>query len=244
MVTDWGEYNEMLQSFLNKGFDRTRCEYLHIDNSTGNTIEAYKGINLFLRQSKGEFIIVCHQDVLLLQDDLVKLQQKICLLEKMDANWAVCGNAGALGPNNIVYHISYPDGAFANKGSFPHRVTALDENFLVIKNSALLSVSDDLEGFHLYAVDLCLHAELNGKMCYAIDFHLLHKSRGKVDQEYLNLRRKLIQKYNSFFRTRWIQTPTTVFHLSGNWLERLLLGNAISLFFARMYNGLKKRLKR
>lgn len=243
LVTDWHEYSGMLQSFLDRGFDADTCEYLHVDNSQSNCMDAYQGINCFLRQAKGEFVIICHQDVVLQHDDIAVLKSKLRHLESLDPGWAVCGNAGASGPNDIVYHISYPSGLFMNKGRFPQKVTGLDENFMVVKNGAMLSVSTDLRGFHLYGVDLCLHAAMEGRSCYVIDFNLLHKSRGNVDDHYRKIRGNLIRKYNTFFRTRWIQTTTTVFHLSGCWLGRWLSGNPISLFAVRMYNGLRKRLR-
>ena len=55
----------MLQSFFSQGFDEEICEFIYIDNSTQNTFEAYAGLNRFLREAKGKYIIICHQDILL-----------------------------------------------------------------------------------------------------------------------------------------------------------------------------------
>lgn len=242
LVTRKAEYEEMLQSFLNKGFDEKNCEFLFADNTKVNEFDAFFAINQFLRQAKGHYIIICHQDVLINKDGIEELRNCLDNLDKKDPNWAVCGNAGAAGPNHIVYHISYPDGTFMNKGNFPLKVSALDENFILVKNSALLKVSDNLNGFHLYATDLVLHAELDGYSAYVIPFNLTHKSRGNRNESFFLIRKALIQKYNHFFRSRWIQTNSTVFHLSGSFIGRLL-GNPISLFFTRMLNGIKKRTK-
>lgn len=242
LVTRKAEYEEMLDSFLKKGFDEKSCEYLYADNTKSNTFDAFLAINLFLRNARGKFIIICHQDVLIDKDDIETLRNCLTSLEKKDPRWAVCGNAGAAGPNHIVYHISYPDGTFMNKGAFPIKVSALDENFMLVKNSALLKVSNNLEGFHLYATDLVLQAELNGYTTYVIPFNLTHKSRGNRDNSFFIIRKALIKKYNHFFRSRWIQTNSTVFHLSGSFIGRLL-GNPVSLFFVRMLNGIRKRAK-
>jgi hypothetical protein len=40
LVTRKTEYEEMLQSFLAKGFDTQTCEYLYIDNSKQCTFDA------------------------------------------------------------------------------------------------------------------------------------------------------------------------------------------------------------
>jgi hypothetical protein len=242
LVTRKAEYEEMLDSFLNKGFDEKSCEYIYADNTKANEFDAFSAINLFLNRAQGKYIIICHQDVLINKDGIEELRKCLKELDIKDPNWGICGNAGAVGPNHIVYHISYPDGTFMNKGNFPLKVSAIDENFILVKSAAHLKVSNNLKGFHLYATDLVLQAELNGYSSYVISFNLTHKSRGNRDESFFTVRRALIQKYNHFFRSRWIQTNSTVFHLSGSFLGSLL-GNPISLFFVRMWNGLKKRVK-
>ncbi|WP_421945292.1 hypothetical protein [Pedobacter sp.] len=242
LVTRKQEYNEMLQSFLAKGFSEDKCEFIYADNTEKNNFDAFSAFNLFLKKAKGRYIIICHQDVLINKDGYDELIRCLGQLDNLDTNWGVCGNAGAAGPNHIVYYISYPDGTFMNKGKFPLKVTGLDENFLLVKNSANLKVSNNLNGFHLYATDLVLQAELNGFSSYVIPFNLTHKSRGNRDGDFFRIRNELISKYNRFFRTRWIQTNSTVFHLSGTFLGKLS-GNPLFLFFVRMWNGLQKRRK-
>ena len=241
MVTRQKEYGEMLSSFKEKGFDDTNSEFIYVDNSKENSLDAYTSTNLFLRQARGKYIIICHQDILLHSDGISELRSIVEDLIHIDPKWAICGNAGAVAPNHIVYHITYPDGTFMKKGNFPIKVQSLDENFLVVRNSANLRVSSDMVGFHLYATDLVLQAELNGFTSYVIPFNLIHKSRGNKNAEFFKLKKQLSRKYNHYFRSRWIQTNSTVFHLSGNLTGRLL-GNKFFLFFVRMINGLKKRM--
>lgn len=241
LVTKQDEYNKMLESFINKSFTEDKCEFLYIDNSLKCAFDAYSGINEFLKQANGKYIIICHQDILLLEDGLKELQSCIDSIDKIDNNWAVCGNAGAVGPNHIVYHVTYPGNLFMDKGKLPLKVSALDENFLLIKNSANLRVSNNLSGFHLYATDLVLQAELNGYSAYVIPFNLLHKSRGTKNIDFFLIRNELVKKYNSFFRSRWIQTNSTVFYLSGSPFRKLF-GNFITLYFIRLINGIKKRI--
>lgn len=241
LVTQIQEYKEMLESFINAGFTKDICEFLHIDNSISNKHDAYQGVNLFLKQAKGEYIIICHQDILIDKDKIDVLNDRIEELNKIDENWALCGNAGAAAPNHIVYHISYPNNLEMSKGHFPAKVKSLDENFILVKNSSQLSTSSGLKGFHLYATDLCLQASLKGYTAYAISFMLTHKSRGNKNESFFKLREQLVKNYNNYLRTQWVQTNSTVFHLSGNFLGKLC-GNPLSLFFVRMYNGIKKRL--
>jgi len=241
LVTRKEEYSEMLATYMAKGFSTEKCEFLYIDNSEGHTFDAYKGLTHFLRQSNGKYIIICHQDILIHKDNIDDLKLRLSQLDHIDPHWAICGNAGAAGPNHIVYHITYPNGSVNSKGKFPLAVSTLDENFLLIKNEASLSLSRDLTGFHLYGTELCLQASVKGYSAYVIDFDLTHKSRGNPDHNFYQTRDALIKKYNHFFRSRWLQTNITVFHLSGSLIGRLT-GNPLSLFFIRMYNGFKKKL--
>ncbi len=242
LVTRKEEYNEMLTSFINKGFDTSICEFLFADNSEGNKFDAYSAINLFLRQATGKYIILCHQDILLHKDGVDELRLILKNLDEKDANWGVCGNAGAVGPNFIVYHITYPDSQFLSKGKLPQKVHSLDENFLLVKNDAFLKVSNNLTGFHFYGTDLVLQAELNGYNSYVIPFNLIHKSKGNISADFFQSKKALANKYSHFFRGRWIQTSITVLYLSGTFFGKLM-DNPIFLFITRMRNGLKKRLK-
>lgn len=242
LVTRLEEYQEMAASFLTAGFNTDQCEFLYVDNSSANYADAYTGINMFLSHAKGQYIILCHQDILMNKDNMEDLDQLLTELQQKDENWAICGNAGAAGPNHVIYHISYPNDIFKHKGEFPTKVSALDENFLVVKKSAMLAQSNNLSGFHLYATDLCLNAEMRGFSAYAIAFNLTHKSYGNADFTFHESRKRLIKKYDHFFRSRWIQTNSTVFYLSGSWFGKLF-GNPLSLFIVRMRNGIRKKRK-
>lgn len=82
LVTRKVEYEEMLDSFLLKGFDEKSCEYLFIDNSSSCSFEAYKGLNQFLQQAKGKYIILCHQDIIIHDHDRNHLSERISEIEK------------------------------------------------------------------------------------------------------------------------------------------------------------------
>jgi hypothetical protein len=215
LVTRVAQYREMVESFHNKGFSEPDCEFLFLDNSERNTYDAFAGYNLFLRRARGELIILCHQDVVLIDDGRTKLDEVIADLERRDRNWGVCGNSGGMSVGRLAIRISDPHGADQRTVSLPARVRSLDENFMVVRAEANLALSHDLAGFHLYGTDLCIVADILGLNCYVIDFHLAHLSAGVKDASFAQVRSALIRKYARGFRSRWLATPNTLLFLTG-----------------------------
>lgn len=219
LVTRKHEYLEMLNTFINAGFTEDICEYLVVDNSEHNAMDAYQGINSFLQNAAGEFIILCHQDILLTnKDDKQLLDRRIAEITAIDPTWAVLGNAGAADRlyNRLAIKIAYPSGLIDIKGQVPQKVCSLDENFMLVKNSANLALSSDIGGYHLYGLDLCMVAKLLGYSAYVIDFLLIHKSTGNVDQSFKDTLTRVKKKYTLFMKGRYMNTTIAKFYLSGS----------------------------
>ena len=222
LVTSPEQYAEMTASFIQRGFGLSDCEYLYIDNSEENRFDAFAGYNLFLTIAQGDYIILCHQDVFLVDDDRLALERTLADLEERDPCWGACGNAGGISKSKLAIRISDRYGKDQRRGSFPARVSALDENFIVARRDANLALSHDIQGFHLYGADLCIHAELLGRTCYVIDFHLLHTGRGTIDRSFYDIRRALVRKYASAFRHRTVVGTTTNIPLGGLWRQLVM----------------------
>jgi hypothetical protein len=223
LVSNITQYEQMYRSFMKAGFSEDDTEYLIVDNLNGNSLDAFSGFNHFLNRAHGEFIILCHQDICLDFDDRVVLEGRLAELDQIDPLWAVVGNAGTSGFGRIHARISDPYKQDLRRGEFPSRVFSLDENFILVKNSANLAVSHDLSGFHLYGTDLCLIADILGRTSYVVDFHLLHLSSGTVDERFYGVRDRLVCKYQKALRPRFMQTMIDRFYLSGS--------RTLSLFF-------------
>lgn len=237
------EYHEMVASFIKAGFGESDCEFIYSDNSSNNEFEAFSGINRFLREAHGEFVIICHQDILVTIDDRKKLNDQIKLVTELDPNWAVLGNAGVNNLYQISMVITHHDEKCIRKGQLPSKVQTLDENFLLVKASANLAVSGDLEGFHLYGTDICLVAECLGYSAYAIDFHIVHNGLGIMDMSFYQLSKNLSNKYSSFFRGRYIRSTMTSFYISSNHLMNLLMNIGLVKGIVRQYYKLRFRFK-
>lgn len=225
LVTRRPEYLEMLNSFIEAGFTNDICEYLIIDNSESNKMDAYQGINSFLQKASGKYIILCHQDILLIDKSSIQmLDQQIAEMDARDNKWGVLGNAGAVARlyKRHVYKIAYPNGVTDIKGQIPQKVCSVDENFILVKNSANFALSTDIGGFHLYGLDICMIAGLMGYTCYVIDFLLLHKSLGNVDDAFIRSLKQVKNKYTLFVKNRYLNTTIASFYLSGSKIKNIL----------------------
>jgi hypothetical protein len=207
----------MRDSCINAGFDTVNCEYLVIDNTSGNQYDAYRGIKYFIQNSEAAYIIICHQDVLFQYDGIEQLLDTINELHTLDPNWAIAGNAG--GDDRYDRHhirITDPHGSDVSNTTFPKQVSSLDENFILLRNGTGISTSNDLDGFHLYATDLCLNAIYNGYTCYVVDFHIHHLSGGCRDNAFYNCRDALVTKNSRFQKGKFVKTPSTHLFLSAS----------------------------
>ena len=228
LVTRKNEYEEMLESFYQKGFTNTNSQFSYIDNSTSNKGDGFAGLNKFLSNSQAKYTIICHQDIRLEFDDIEKLNNCIKEIEKKDPNWAVLGNVGGSSDLFKLHcRITDPYGSNKNTSSFPIQVNSLDENFLLVKNGLNIGLSRDLKGFHFYGTDICLQANLRGYSAYVIDFHLRHLSPGNVDDYFNNCKKDFIKKYEFALRPRFIRTSCAYLYISGFSILNILINNKI-----------------
>ena len=215
VINNKEQYAAMLASFQAHGFGPEDCEFLYADNSVSNQLCCYRGLNRILEDARGDYIVLCHQDVRLVDDGRKDLERCLAELEAFDSRWAVAGNAGGVSLGKFAIRISDPHGLNARMGPFPARIASLDENFIVLKRQARLSFSSDLDGFHFYGTDICIMADVHGYTSYVIDFHLKHLGKGVINETFHACRRNLIKKYAHAFRPRWIQTTCARVYLSG-----------------------------
>lgn len=243
LVTDLQEYEEMLKSFEMAGFTDENSEFLYIDNSNGNAHDGYSGLNKFLNIASATYIIICHQDILLDFDTIHVLKQRISELDILDSDWAILGNAGFAGFTEKFYRNSDPWGSNIHIGELPAKVKSLDENFLLIKNEANLSLSHDLKGFHMYATDLCTIAHFLGWNVYVIDFHLYHKSAGNCNTSFAQARQAFINKYTKILSPLSIRTTCTMMIITSSPKLNWLLNRKIVYSFKKRLENIKSKLK-
>lgn len=216
LVTDIDQYRQCVRSFQKVGFGQDDCQFLFIDNSRENRHTAYDGLNHILNHAEGEYIILCHQDILMDFDGREDLDMRLAELGARDPQWAVAGNAGGIAPDSLAIRITDPHGADQETHQFPQRVFSLDENFMVIRADARLAFSSDLSGFHFYGTDICVLADVQGFRTYVIDFHVRHLSRGNKSQSFYENEHVLLKKYGRAFRPRFVQSTCSLLYMTGN----------------------------
>ena len=215
LVSDRALYAGMLASFRAGGFAGVDCEYFAIDNTGTGQTSAFHGLNRVLSEANGDYIILVHQDVRLLNDHRSVLDRRLAELDRCDPAWGVAGNAGGVGPGRLALRITDGHGANQKAGDLPARVGALDENLLIVRRSARIAFSANLDGFHFYGADLCLAAETLGHTAYVIDFHVHHLSKGNKSAAFFQSERAFRAKWARALRPRWVQTTCALVYLSG-----------------------------
>ncbi len=240
IVTNNDDYQLMKESFVQQGFDEG-CEYLVADNIAVNKFNAFQAIRRFIKEAQGEYIVIVHQDVRC-HDNIVKLKNILGKLQQKDHKWAVCGNAGASGYKQLYYHLDN-NGDIKTSNNLPARVYSLDENLLIIKNSAGLTISSDLEDFHLYGTDLCIIADFLGYSCYVVDFMVTHLSEGNLVQLDKHVP-AFIEAYSHKLRERFVQTTCTKFYLGGNKITNNVVNSAPVFFWIKAWHRLKNNISK
>ena len=221
MANDLAHLDALHRSLRAGGFDGADCEYMHIDNTSGEQICAYSGLNAMLNEAQGRYVILCHQDIRILTETRHELDMRLAELEERDPAWALAGNAGGVTAGRLAIRITDPHGANQHVGVLPQRVMSLDENLIIVRKEARIGFSNDLSGFHFYGADICLNADVQGWNAYVIDFHVAHLSAGKKDELFDEMEAAFRAKWSRALAPRWMQTTCSLLHLAGNPLGQL-----------------------
>jgi hypothetical protein len=235
LVTKQDEYAEMVESFVNSGFTFDICEYIYADNSLANNFDGFSGLNRFISSAQGQYIIICHQDIIIAENTITDLDKQIDIVTKADPQWAILSNSGGVNLKYTAMHVEHGDGEILTEQNLPLKLQNVDESFILVKKEANLCLSADLNGFHLYGTDICLIANILGYTVYAIDFRFLHKSTGNADHTFYKAKKDLIKKYRRALRAVYIGTTITRFYISGTRFGTIFGNCGLVLFFSRQY---------
>ena len=207
-MTDTADYAALRSALSSQGFTEDNCEFLVCDNSEKNLFSAYAGVRLFLREAKGKYVLILHQDAIPLES-AEKLLNCIEYLELRDPLWGVIGNAGKLKSSRSVMSIlSAPD---TERPRSPFvKVETIDENMMIIRNGTGITLSADMGGYHFYAFDLCSVAARLGYNSYVVDHLWRHDSHGAIDEDFFAAKRRMERKMSRYHGERLAPTTCTI----------------------------------
>ena len=235
LVTRWKDYEVAREAFELQGFDVSNSEFLVCDNSSTNHFDAYQAIRLFLREARGRYVVVAHQDAYPLEH-CNKLLEKLRLLEEKDPLWGVAGNTGVhyRGWPSATGSLRMPQSGEISMRTDFEEVSVLDENALIVRNGCGITLSADLDGYHLYGLDLCSVAARIGFTSYVVDYLWYHGSHGTIAGDFFTAKHKVETKFRKYFsRTSLPTTCTYVSWSSSEWKKALSVARS---FFQVMMN--------
>ena len=183
-------------------------EIIAIDNTTNAFKSAAAALNYGSRQAKGEVLVYSHQDIYLKRsNELGKFVQAI----KKCKIGTIVGTQGVKEPSKIYYsNISCADEDVQSlKNDYSEKlyeVSCVDEGFFGMKRETWdeLKFNEEIcDNWHLYCVEMCLHARKNGNKVYVFPSQLHHFSMGSISLGYMKNLRKLCCVYRNDFKYIW-----------------------------------------
>jgi hypothetical protein len=239
LVTNKQQYDNMLESIINSGFNDNNTNLVAHHNLGDNVMNAFEAIAYFMYNCTTPNLVICHQDLLFI-DTYDKLLSKVNELNDTDKNWAIAGNAGGRYVKKIIKNMVNHDHSISVEAQLPKEVMSLDENFLVFNRINYSGINTRIDGFHLYGFDACYQAYLCGKTCYVIDYMLQHLSKGTIDAAFEKQKKRWLNEYTKLLRGRFVETTCTRFYVSNNRLLNFVFNTKFVFFCVKVWN---KRLK-
>jgi len=142
-----------------------------------NFSSAALAYNDAIERAESDLIVFCHQDILLPEGWLRKLETVLDSLEKTDLHWGVLGPYGKTKDGRGWGHVySSGRGVIGEPLPYPVEIQTLDEIVLILRKSSGLRFDDSLPHFHFYGTDICLRAERMGMKSYAISAFCIHNT--------------------------------------------------------------------
>lgn len=192
-------YNEFINSLETQ--EDVSYEVICIDNCNNQYSSARKAYNEAVMKSNGKYLIFLHPDIrFITKNDLYNITKYVENIE----TFGVIGVAGC--PYElrdrkrvILSNIYHGNGRCkaGNNINKPEIVQTVDECFFVVEKDKFSKVNfSDREGWHLYAVELCLQFISEGMKNYVVPANLWHLSDGRsLDYRYVLQLREIIKEY-------------------------------------------------
>ncbi|MDM8334172.1 glycosyltransferase [Limosilactobacillus panis] len=202
--------------------DGVNYELIKVNNDHNQFASARAAYNSAMKKAHGDYLIFSHPDMRFL--DKYSLRDALEQVTQLH-NLGVAGVSGC--PSEVHHHHSTLVTAIVHDNP-PHHfgtlidkttaVQTVDECFFVMKRSfSEEHPFSDIKGWHMYAVEQCLVALLNGRKNYVVPARMWHYSTGFSENwQYVKTGQEIAKRYGKDFPT--ISTTITT------WFTRNKLG--------------------
>lgn len=194
-----------LRTDLEREFAAEDWELVHV----GDARSLNDGYARGLARSRGELVVLCHDDIgLLSRHFAARLRERLASHDLIGV--AGCTRLGGpkwfwAGPPHTASWVCQPHGAgwllglLGARGPVIDGAQALDGVFLAARRDALLQLGFDtqtFDGFHFYDLDLSWRAHRAGLRCaIALDLLLWHASGGNFATSWQPYAQRFLQKF-------------------------------------------------
>lgn len=197
--------SELVESLKNQGCEH---ELVLIDNRAGKFTCAADALNYGAAHAKGNILIFSHQDIYFkTSNELKRLADVISEVDIGD----IVGTQGVIDKNYTYYSNLTAGKVFdSNLNNTYHDqkicVSCIDEGLFGMKRETWEKHHFDsliCNNWHLYAVEVCLHARKNKHKIWVAPIQIHHFSYGSISLSYMENLKKLCQRYRADFKYIW-----------------------------------------
>jgi hypothetical protein len=182
--------------------------------------------------ASGEFLIMCHQDILFTKNWMTKVGSYIQTLNEKKMVWGVLGTAGVKGNgtgwSSLINDPSRKDADSLKLENTLFSACTIDEACMITRNK-FQYFDEDFDGYHFYGASYCLNSIKHGFKNYVINVPMYHMSTDGTknlqsdDQwfEYTRLAKMLTSKWKGNYATTTIQVNNNhIYYLLAPKLKR------------------------
>lgn len=195
-------YEEMKRSVQTSAPSDITYSFIGIDNTSGAFLSAAAAYNYAINNlSDAEVCIFCHQDIVFKEGALQKAY-RLCMENKT----RLIGAAGVKNKRRrqTISHIKDAHGQYNTLTAETEEVFSLDECLIAGYKDIFRSLmfNDTLcDGWHFYAVELCLRCHMNGISVAVFDANVEHLSGGNLDASFYATAEKIAKAYRRKYRS-------------------------------------------
>ncbi|WP_283587998.1 glycosyltransferase [Limosilactobacillus viscerum] len=190
-----------------KSQEGVNYELIKVNNDNNQFSSAREAYNSAMKKAHGDYLVFLHPDMRFL--DKNALHDALAQIVQLD-DLGVAGVSGC--PSEVHHHKSTLVTSIVHDNP-PHRfgklidkvteVQTVDECFFVMESDFCESHPfSDIKGWHMYAVEQCLVALLNGRKNYVVPARMWHYSTGSSENwQYVQTGREIAKRYGNDFPT-------------------------------------------